>query len=260
MSNTVSERIDRLYELLPVVYRQRDHVEGLPLRALLRVIAEQVNLIEDDIAQMYDDWFIETCRDWVVPYIADLVGYQAIPTAAIETDSAESQLRTSAIVPRRAVAHYIRDLRRRGTLSLLENLASDSAAFPSRAVEFYALLGRTQALDLSQQARSTCRSRAGESLDLIDSPFDRFAHTADLRNVNATRTPGRHNIPNAGAYVWRLRSYPVTSAPALYLQQRSRGYAFYTFTPLGNDSPLFTKAEAELESTLSPARSTCLRP
>ncbi len=249
MNDTVSERIDRLYELLPVVYRQRDHVEGLPLRALLRVIAEQVNLIEDDIAQMYDDWFIETCRDWVVPYIADLVGYQAIPAAAIEGDNAESRLRTSAIVPRRAVAHYVRDLRRRGTLSLLENLAFDSAAFPSRAIEFYALLGRTQSLDHLNKRGALVDLRAGESLDLIDSPFDRVAHTVDLRNVSASRNPGRHNIPNAGAYIWRLRSFPVTSAPALFLQQRSRGYAFYTFTPLGNDSPLFTRAEPELEST-----------
>ena len=249
MNDTVSERMDRLYELLPVVYRQRDHVEGLPLRALLRVIAEQVNFIEDDIAQMYDDWFIETCRDWVVPYIADLVGFEAVPAAAIEADDAESRLRTSAIVPRRAVAHYVRDLRRRGTLSLLENLALDSAAFPSRAVEFYTLLSRTQSLNHLNKRGALVDLRSGESLDLIESPFDRVAHTADLRNVNAGRNPGRHNVPNAGSYIWRLRSYPVTSAPALFLQQRSRGYAFYTFTPLGNDAPLFTKAEPELEST-----------
>ena len=33
---------DRLYELLPVVYRLRDAEQGYPLQALLRVIAEQV--------------------------------------------------------------------------------------------------------------------------------------------------------------------------------------------------------------------------
>lgn len=75
MTDTTLERIDRLYELLPVVYRQRDSLQGFPLRDLLRVIAEQVLRIEDDITQLYDDWFIETCRDWVVPYIADLAGY-----------------------------------------------------------------------------------------------------------------------------------------------------------------------------------------
>ena len=39
------ERVDRLYNLLPSVYRMRDAELGQPLRALLRVIAEQVNLV-----------------------------------------------------------------------------------------------------------------------------------------------------------------------------------------------------------------------
>ena len=75
------DKPDRLYELLPAVYRNRDTDRGGPLRALLRVIAEQVKLVETDIARMYDNWFIETCEDWVVPYIGDLVGYQQIHEA-----------------------------------------------------------------------------------------------------------------------------------------------------------------------------------
>src|SRR5215207_10342465 len=74
-------RLDRLYELLPVFYRMRDVERGEPLRALLQVIAEQVNVVEDDITQLYDNWFIETCQDWVVPYIADLIGYRSVPAA-----------------------------------------------------------------------------------------------------------------------------------------------------------------------------------
>ena len=54
----------------------RDAELGEPLRALLRVIAEQVDLVDDDIAQLYENWFIETCEDWVVPYLGDLVGYR----------------------------------------------------------------------------------------------------------------------------------------------------------------------------------------
>lgn len=77
----MSANIDRLYELLPAIHRIRDAEQGEPLKALLRVIAEQVNLVEDNIARLYDDWFIETCEDWVVPYIADLVGYRQIHEA-----------------------------------------------------------------------------------------------------------------------------------------------------------------------------------
>ena len=32
-------RIDRLYELLPVIYRMRDAEQGEPLRALLQIIS-----------------------------------------------------------------------------------------------------------------------------------------------------------------------------------------------------------------------------
>ena len=49
-----------------------------PLKALLLIIAEQVAGLEDTIEQLYDDQFIETCAPWVVPYIADLVGYHPL--------------------------------------------------------------------------------------------------------------------------------------------------------------------------------------
>ena len=70
-----SQNADRLYELLPVVHRLRDADRGYPLRGLLQVISEQVNIVDADIAQFYENWFIETCQDWVVPYIGDLIGY-----------------------------------------------------------------------------------------------------------------------------------------------------------------------------------------
>ena len=52
---------DRLYDLVPVVYRLRDAEQGYPLKALLRVIGEQVDVVEQDIAALYENWFIETC-------------------------------------------------------------------------------------------------------------------------------------------------------------------------------------------------------
>ena len=59
-------RIDRLYALLPAVYRARDDERGQPLRALLQVIAEQVEVLSADLEALYDNWFIETCDEWGV--------------------------------------------------------------------------------------------------------------------------------------------------------------------------------------------------
>src|SRR5206468_3738588 len=73
MTASTIARDDRLYNLLPAIYRERDAAEGYPLRALLGTIGEQAALVEGDIRRLYDDLFIETCRDWVIPYIGELV-------------------------------------------------------------------------------------------------------------------------------------------------------------------------------------------
>ena len=66
---------DRLYNLLPSIYRLRDASDGKSaLRALLAIIESEYQALEDDIGGLYDDWFIETCAEWVVPYIGDLLG------------------------------------------------------------------------------------------------------------------------------------------------------------------------------------------
>ena len=67
---------ERLYELLPAVYRQRDEKLGKPLGHLLDIIAEQVGILEKDIGDLYNNWFIETCDEWVTSYIADLMRVQ----------------------------------------------------------------------------------------------------------------------------------------------------------------------------------------
>ena len=72
---------DRLQDLLPYVYRKRDAEGGRAMEALLRIVGEQAGVLERDIAGLYDDWFIETCRDWVVPYIGELVGWQQVHDA-----------------------------------------------------------------------------------------------------------------------------------------------------------------------------------
>jgi hypothetical protein len=69
---------ERLYQSLPAVYRQRDAAGGEPLRALLAVIEGELGLLERDIAGLYDNWFIETCDEWVVPYIGDLLDVRGL--------------------------------------------------------------------------------------------------------------------------------------------------------------------------------------
>lgn len=242
---------DRLYRLLPAVYRQRDlEYPQPPLKQLLEVIAEQVDVVEADIAQLYENWFIETCEDWVVPYIADLIGYEVVTAAGLPGDAAtaQGQARNHVLFPRREIANTIRYRRQKGTLALLEQLAHDIASWPARAVEFYPLLGRSQHLNhLNLSRGSSADLRAEAALASLDGPFDQMAHTIDVRNITAHRDPGRYNIPNVGLFVWRLKPYSVTQTPAYCLEEV--GPHCYTFSVLGNDTPLFTRPEPEPEPT-----------
>src|SRR5829696_5680917 len=237
---------DRLYELLPAVYRMRDEEQGGPLRALLNVIDEQVELVEADIAQTYENWFIETCDDWVVPYIGDLIGYTILPGSTV--GAGNSQSRSGVPVSRRDVANIIRYRRRKGTLALLELLARDAANLPARAVEFYKRLAVNQSINFPHLRRGQAVSiRNGDGLDLLDGPFDMFARTVDMRRIVSSRTRGRFNIQNVGLFVWRLSSYSVTETPAYCVEEEAP--ECYSFSVLGHDTQLYNYPQPEPEPT-----------
>jgi hypothetical protein len=246
----MSRSVDRLYALLPAVHRARDEVAGGPLRALFGVIGEQVDVVEEDIDRLYDNWFIETCDDWVVPYIADLIGYRPVLEAGLPatTDSAEGRLRNKWLIPRRDVADTLGHRRQKGTLSLFEKLAASVTDWPARAVEFYRLLGWTQNLDhLHLDRGRTVDLRDGATLERLGGPFDRLAHTVDIRRAISSRQIGRYNIPSIGVFVWRLKPYSITECRPLGIE--SEGPECFTFSVLGNDTQLYTEPEPALGSS-----------
>jgi len=243
---------DRLFGLLPRYIQRRDAETGGPLQALLAVIAEQADIIGSDLEQLYDNWFIETCADWAVPYIGDLVGYQILrgyAEAAAAGGPAAAAL-AAQLAPRRDVADTITNHRRKGTLALLQDLSADVAGWPARAVEFDRLLARTQPVRLySGDAAAIARRlrtaggrlanlRQGAALDLLDSPFDEIARTAEAPRITSARRQGRYGPPAVGLFVWRLKPYSISRAPA-YCIDRARNQ--FTFSILGNDAPLVVK-------------------
>ncbi len=230
---------DRLYDLLPAIYRSRDADAGYPLRGLLQVISEQVNLVDADIAQLYDNWFIETCDEWVVPYIGDLIGYTPLyqtgePAGTLGT---RGLVRERLLIPRADVANTVRMRRRKGTLAVLDELASSVAGWPSRATEFYRLLSFTQNINYLQLRRGrTIDIRDGEALEDLGGPFERAAHVVDIRSAGAGVSSSPYNITEVGVTVWRLGCYTVTQAPALCLDEE--GPNCFLFSVLGNDTQL----------------------
>ena len=222
---------DTLLALLPAFYRERDAELGDPLRALLGVIARQGALVEADIERLYDNAFIETCDDWVVPYIGDLLGVRALyPVGG-----------TAAFGPRALVANTLRLRRRKGTALVLEELAFDTTGWRARAVEFFERVSTTQYLNhLRPHSLRMPDLRQPRPLARIDGPFGTEARTADVRTLPA----GRYNLPNVGLCLWRLQACPVQRATARPATTRP---GFYTFDPLGLDQPLFNRPRTETD-------------
>ncbi|HEY9852411.1 MAG TPA: hypothetical protein V6D28_23260 [Leptolyngbyaceae cyanobacterium] len=229
---------ETLYNLLPAIYRIRDGERGKPLFDLISAIAREVGVLEEDLAQLYDDLFIETCADWVIPYIGDLVGDRAL--YKIANSSTTTANRTT---PRAVVANTIAYRRRKGTASILEQLARDVTGWDARVVEFFQLLATTQYMNhLRPDRRPWLDLRNREYLENLNTAFERIPHTIDVRRIASQR--GKYNIPNIGIFLWRLGSYSLTNSQAFKLSDRR-----YLFNTLGHNTQLFNKPETEPEIT-----------
>jgi hypothetical protein len=240
---------DRLYNLLPAVYRIRDSAQGEPLRALLALIQEQYDAIEQDIAGLYENWFIETCAEWVVPYIGDLLAVRPLYAASPDTFSARAY-----------VANTLDFRRRKGTAAMLEQLAFDVTGWPAHVVEFFQLIATTQYMKhLRPTNLATADIRDSGALELLGGPFEQTAHTIDVRRISSGG--GKYNIPSIGIFLWRLADYqigPIPIATADPTKPDPRGASRqgdarpvtspsdgrYTFDPLGTSAPLFNRPQS----------------
>lgn len=223
---------DRLYNLLPALYRIRDSEPGQAeaLRALMALIEEQFLALEADIDQLYDDAFIETCQEWLVPYIGDLLAVRPLQ------DTPETRFSQRAYI-----ANTLAYRQRKGTATVLEQLARDVTNWPARAVEYFQRLEWTQHLNhLRPHSWRTPDLRDTNALELLHSPFETAQHTPEVRHIDSDR--GKYNISHIGIGLWRLQAYPlekvqprpVPSSPGLYW-----------INPLSQDLPLFNTPEPE---------------
>ncbi|WP_068076546.1 hypothetical protein [Novosphingobium lentum] len=244
---------DRLWALLPAIYRTVDLPDGAgPLHEIVDRIGGEFANLRRGIDRLWDNQSIETCDDWVIPYIGDLLA-----TRLVSCLDARAQ--------RLDVAKTIYYRRRSGTLGLLEELAADIAGHDARAVEFFRRLGRTRhqfdpaigpvptyhpgdapgSAVIEGLAGATSGTPAGGYADLRNNyparnsagAFDEYAHTADLRR--GVQSAGWHNIPHLGVFIWWLYAFPIRAATPV-----SNGATppCFSFDPSGRRIPLFARS------------------
>lgn len=226
---------EMLYHLLPAVYRNRDAELGEPLRALLAVLEAERQVLEEDIDHLYENWFIETCDEWVVPYIGNLLGIPGLHAGSADTFSL-----------RAFVANTVAYRRRKGTASGLEQLARDVTGWNARVVEYFRRLSTTQCVNhIRPDNKANVSLFDPEPLDLLGTPFDELPRTAQVGSIAGRR--GKHNINNVGVFPWRLGSYVMEKGTPRPVSDQPHGP--YTFNPLGCDMPLFNRPQTEAKIT-----------
>jgi hypothetical protein len=259
---------DKLWRLLPAMYRAADSDDERragPLQEIVNRIGAQAAILRRSVDRLWEDESIESCDDWVIGYIGDLLA-----TNLVASLDARGQ--------RLDVARTIYYRRRKGTVALLEELATDITGWDARVVEMFRRLSRTRHLldpALGWPAASAdpdgeralqraeglvgawTGSPIGGTADLRDrygasrahGPFDEYFHTADVRRGRGKT--GWYDIPRIGVFLWRLKSFPIDqSTPVADAACPNQ----LTFDPTGRDVPLFAAARRGLgDSWVTPA-------
>ena len=256
MRNDREDWTQRLYGRLPEIYRLRDIEQGrlragdddvqalafAPLHGLVRTIGASVALVRQDLDELWDDFFIETCDDWAVPYLGALLGTNLAPNAVGQGNRLDVR---STVSWRRS----------KGTPEMLRALAAATTGWTVGFAEFLEHLAWNQNLNHTRMTRTlTAPVRDATVLTELGRAGDRCAHLADIRafrdldrarrvapgrDAAAWGTPGRYLPRNVGFFAGRLTAFRlsgVTPAP--------RGLRSGSFDPLSRDVPLFAAETA----------------
>jgi len=246
--NTAQDFALRLYSRIPSQYRVLDEEQGKPLLALMEVIGEQAANLRQDLDDLWDDFFIETCDDWVVPYIGALLGVNLLAQPVGQSNRLDVR---DTVLWRRS----------KGTPAMLRELAAAITEWPTDLAEFFQTLGWSQNMNhVRLDAPLTPDLRDAFRLTLLGTASDPFAHAADFKPVRPLdqarvtprslgigragwQTPGRHQIKNVGFFVRRLQTFRVAGAtPASALPGAPPAVrSCFTFDPLFREIPLFEK-------------------
>ncbi len=247
--NDAEDYARRLYARVPANYRVYDAEQGQPLLSLLRLVGRQVANLRQDLDNLWDNFFIETCDDWVVPYLAALVGTNLLAHPVGQSNRLDV----------RNTVHWRRS---KGTPAMLRALAEAIGGWPTQLAEFFQTLGWSQNMNhLRLDHPLTVDLHDPLLLSRLGHANDPWAYAADLRPstpLDQTRvtptalgigragwgTPGRQQIKNLGFFVNRLQTYAIrgaTPAAALPGIPPTAAPACFTFDPLFRDTPLFVE-------------------
>ena len=225
---------ERLWDWVPAIHRELDALEaGDSLRALLSAVASQAAVARRSQDRLWDDMYVELADDWAIPYIAELVATRLV----------------SALNPRarRAdVAKTIYYRRRKGTLTVLEQLVADISGWNGKVVEEFRRLARFRhGLDGPALPGRVSATPAGGLADvralrgarLAGDPFDEFHYTPEVRRPSGRL--GLRGLQTLAFHLYSLQAVPFDGVVPRRVKNLAGRRDGFTFDPSGRDIPLF---------------------
>jgi len=206
-----------IYQLLPQLYRSRDS-QG-ELQKFVEMFGHELARLRANIDQLQQDFFIDSCQEWVIPYIGDLVG-----TTVLFNSGADN---------RTDVKNTIHWRRQKGTLAGLEDIAAQIGHWGALAAEMFQELIWSQNLNhLRPRAHWAVDLSDGSALAKIGTPMDESCRVVDLRPIDGA--VGAYQISNVGFWLWMMGSHPVAG-----IDPSREDARHYYFSPLPRNQVLY---------------------
>lgn len=211
-----------LYQALPAMYRVSDDPDmgqrgRGELATLLEILAAPLAVIRQNIEELHADLFIDSANDWVLPYLARMVG-----TDLVFPDAAANRLDIRGTVAWR---------RRKGTPAMLEDMGGDLTDQLVVTQEGWKRVMLAQDLNLLREERVVPDCRAPVLAEQADGPLDATWHAVDVRGISAHT--GRYHPRQVYHWVHPTRTWPLGEGVPAEVYRVPGSDLRYSFHPLG---------------------------
>jgi hypothetical protein len=226
----VREYVARLlYDAIPALYKLGDDVarRQVPpnpeLERFITVLSAPLAVARQSIEELYADLFVDSAADWVLPYLAQMVGLElAFPVA----DDNRSDIR-GAVGWRR----------RKGTPGTLEDLGDTLTGQLVVVHEGWKRVQMAQDLEVLRAERLVPAIRSPSIAERVDGPLGTLHRTLDPRRITA-RT-GQFHPRHLTHWTHPTAMFPVERGHPARLDDALVDPDFrFAFHPLGHDMPL----------------------
>lgn len=198
-----------IYNLLPYVYREHD--SNGSLRDFLEIIGNQAAAIRQDIENLWKNFSIDRCDEWVAPYLGDLISAKAAYNSII---NARSEVKSTIFLRKR-----------KGTIPGLVTLARNIADSNASVREIFSECGTTYDVGERRPGRrkpELVDTRNSTLSQNIRSRNENIPHTIDVRRP--TNENGWYNTKNILMQLAALRTYRITNAE---VASQKAGFRYY---------------------------------